>query len=105
METPLGDAALAAKLVVHARKLYQDLTEELQRALRQLQSGEEDVNAKGRADVIRSHRKALQTVLDIELQFVKASKEDGGARNGLDLEAARREIYRRLDRISTEKDD
>lgn len=101
MDTPLSDAAVAERLIAHARKLYHDLTDELMNALELLRSGEVDQEAKGRAETIRSHRKALQTVLEIEIQFVKNAKEKGGP-GAIDLEAARDEIFRRLGRLSPE---
>ncbi|MEO0360620.1 MAG: hypothetical protein AAF322_05910 [Pseudomonadota bacterium] len=98
MDTPLSDAVVAQRLINHARQLYNDLTEELMRALDLLRNGEADPEAKGRAETIRSHRKALQTVLEIEVQFVKNAKEE---KDELDLHAARDEIFRRLDRLAS----
>ncbi|MEM7523765.1 MAG: hypothetical protein AAF360_08435 [Pseudomonadota bacterium] len=104
MDTPLCDAATAARLLEHARKLYDDLSEELSLALDTLRSEQPDPEAKGRAETIRSHRKALQTVLEIQIQFVKQN-EERGAPDAIDLQAARAEIIRRLDRLSSERRD
>ncbi|MFV0473506.1 MAG: hypothetical protein ACK5MQ_04790 [Pikeienuella sp.] len=87
------------RLIANARQLYQNLGNELAHALRILNSGAEDLAAKGRAETIRAHRKALQTILDLEAQF---EREQGKLTTGneIDLEAARSEIYRRLDRLA-----
>lgn len=96
METPLSDRSVKERLLLHARTLYQQLTEELTRALNALERGEIDPEVKGRAEAIRAHRKALQTVLDIETQFIRdAEKADNVG--VIDLDAAREEIYRRFD--------
>lgn len=91
-------AAGAERLLAHARQLYQNLAQELTRAIRVLNSGAEDDSAKGRAETIRAHRKALQTVLDLEIQLAKDIKPE--EKHGIDLEAARAEIYQRLDRLA-----
>lgn len=98
METPLSDQGVKERLLLHARTLYQHLTEELVRALDALEKGEVDPEAKGRAEAIRAHRKALQTVLDIETQFIRDAEQANSVRV-IDLDAARNEIYRRFDCI------
>lgn len=99
MDTPLCDAETAERIVEEARRLYYDLASELARALGTLRSGTEDPEAKSRADTIRAHRKALQTILDIQTKFVSEADKGGGGYE-IDLEAARREIHSRLDRLS-----
>ena len=94
--TESDDAYGAAALVAHARALYAALADELSRALRALRS-EDEAAQPGLLEAIRAHRKALQTVLDYELQIQAEKGETDGA---LDLEAAREEIYRRLDRLA-----
>ncbi|MEX2520478.1 MAG: hypothetical protein WD969_14245 [Paracoccaceae bacterium] len=94
-----GEALGADRLLTHARQLYHNLAGELAKALRVLNSGVEDEAAKGRADTIRAHRKALQTVLDLELQL---ARDTGKAEttHEIDIEAARTEIHRRLARLA-----
>lgn len=99
MTKPNADRAAVARLIANARQLYQNLGTELAQALRTLNSGAEDLAAKGRAETIRAHRKALQTILDLEAQFEREHGKPEAA-NEIDLEAARREIYRRLDRLA-----
>lgn len=99
MTIPSGDAEAAERLLTHARQLYHNLAGELSKALRSIGAEAEDGAAKGRADTIRAHRKALQTVLEIELQLVKDAQREG-AGHVIDLEAARAEVYRRLDRLA-----
>ena len=103
METPLSDHEVAEQLLRHARTLYQKLTEALSLALDRLEVGEEDPlpDAKSRAETIRAHRKALQTVLDIQAQLVRDAEKAESVRS-INVEAARREIYRRLDRLMAE---
>ena len=97
MENALADEILARKLLQSARSLYRRLSNELERALIRLEIGEPDPEAKSRAETIRAHRKALQTVLDIEAQFLKDAERPENERT-LDVEAAKREINSRLDR-------
>lgn len=99
MTNSKGDADRVERLLAHARQLYQNLAQELSRAIRVLHVDAEDLTAKGRAETIKAHRKALQTVLDLELQLANKSQKPEKA-NELDLEAARAEIYRRLDRLA-----
>ena len=89
---------LTENVLTHARTLYRQLTEELSRALTRLETDGPDPEAKGRAETIRAHRKALQTVLDIEAQFLREAEKAESVRS-INVEAARREIYSRLDRL------
>ena len=101
MEKLLTETDLEKQLLEPARALYQRLSEELHAALDLLKKGEPvpDAEAKGRAETIRAHRKALQTVLDIEAQFLRA-RNDANKLRAIDVDAAKREIYRRLDRVA-----
>lgn len=94
---PSLNGAASARLIEHARALYQDLSEELAIAIEGLRRGETAVEAKSRLDALRAHRKALQTILDFEKQLAAASGEED--ENALDLDAARAEIFGRLDRL------
>lgn len=87
--------AASARLIEHARRLYRELSKELARAIDRI-GGETAAEAKSRTETLRAHRKALQTVLEFELLFTK--DEEGGG-DALDLEAARAEIFGRLDRL------
>ena len=104
MTQPSGDAETAERLLAHARQLYQNLAGELSKALRTIASDVEDEATKRRAETIRSHRKSLQTILEIELQFIKDSQKAEPS-HVIDLEAARAEVYRRLDRLATTRGD
>ena len=90
---------IGQRLVAGARALYADLTEQLQKALEQLKRDYLTEEAKGLADAIKSHRKALQTLLDYELSFAK-SAEGTTPSNELDLDAAKTEVLGRLDRLA-----
>lgn len=91
-----------AVLLRHARVLYQNIAAELARSLDALREGREDPGAKERTEMIRAHRKALQMVLEFEQDFAKREREEA-TDDGLDLEAAREEVYRRLDRLTAAK--
>lgn len=91
--------AIGQRLVEGARALYADLTEQLRNALEQLKRDYLTDEAKGLADAIKSHRKALQTLLDIELGFAK-SAEGTKTSDDLDLDAAKAEVLGRLDRLA-----
>ncbi len=95
---------IGQRLVDGARALYADLTEQLRRALEQLKRDYLTDEAKGLAEAIKSHRKALQTLLDFELGFSK-SAEGTKTSNDLDLDAAKTEILGRLDRLAATRSD
>ena len=95
-ETDAG--SIGQRLVEGARALYADLTDQLRRALEQLKRDYLTDEAKGLAEAIKSHRKALQTLLDFELGFAK-STEGAKTSNDLDLTAAKTEVLGRLDRL------
>lgn len=87
------------RLMEHARGLYQDLTEELIAAIDRLKADTSDTDVKTRSDTIRAHRKALQTILELEVQFLKQA-EEGRDTHELDLEAARTEVMGRFRRLA-----
>lgn len=91
--------AIGQRLVEGARALYADLTEQLRRSLEQLKLDTITDEAKGLADAIKAHRKALQTLLDFELSFAK-SAEGTKTSDDLDLDAAKTEVLGRLDRLA-----
>lgn len=73
-------AGIGRRLVEGARALYADLNAQLQQTLAQLKRDYLTDEAKGLADALKAHRKALQTLLDIELSFGK-SAERGSIQN------------------------
>jgi D-serine deaminase-like pyridoxal phosphate-dependent protein len=93
----LGEAAVRSR----ALRLYAQLAESLLTSIEKLRALPDDVEgAKGRARLIREHQKAVQTVIDFEVRLGKPGTENGeGGGSGLDLEAAREEIHRRLARF------
>ncbi len=90
---------ISQRLVEEARALYADLTEQLRRSLEQLKLDYITDEAKGLAEAIKAHRKALQTLLDYELGFAK-SAEGTKTSDDLDLDAAKTEVLGRLDRLA-----
>lgn len=86
-------------LVARALDLYRDLTVVLRNRITLLMSHEpHDQECKAAVDVVRSHYKALQTVLDLEANIEKRNFVDRSSGIGeLDLETARAEIISRLD--------
>jgi hypothetical protein len=76
--------------------LYRDLTVALRDRITRLQAGHCN-DGKGSAELAAEHRRALQSVLDIEAGLGKRIKAtDGGAGSELDLDAARAEVLARL---------
>ncbi|QDL93087.1 hypothetical protein FDP22_15625 [Paroceanicella profunda] len=97
-----SEKATSAALIGRARRMYEMLSEALASAIADLRDEEDQdpAGARARLDLIRSHHKALQTVIDIEVSLEKRSREIGGASEGvLDLDAARAEVWRRLARL------
>ena len=98
MTNDTGAGDFNRRLVDGARALYADLTEQLRKSLEQLKNDYLADEAKGLADAIKAHRKALQLLLDIELGFSKLA-EGTTKSNDLDLAAAKTEVLGRLDRL------
>lgn len=99
MSDKTGPTATAATLRKSAIELYNDLSEELVAALKILRDGGKDLEAKSRAETIKAHRKALQTIHEIELHIFGKPKQDGEVHE-INLETARSEIFSRLTRIA-----
>ncbi|MGB0507472.1 MAG: hypothetical protein ACPGGK_14865 [Pikeienuella sp.] len=99
MDSSVVAASLTRRMLEHARQLYQDLSDELADAIHRLKSDIHDQDAIQHNDTLRAHRKALQTVLEYELQFLKQAEEDETGHD-LDLDAAREEINRRIHRLA-----
>lgn len=97
---PNGDVGdIGQRLAKGARALYADLTEQLHGTLAQLKRDYLTEESKGLADALKAHRKALQSLLDLELSFAK-SAEGTKTSNDLDLNAAKTEVLGRLDRLA-----
>lgn len=78
-------------------ELYRDLTVALRDQITILRQGGGDAGCKDVVDAVKSHHKALQTVLDLEASLVKKQKSwTDGSGGELDLVAARAEILARL---------
>lgn len=99
MVTPNILSDTTTRLMEQARSLYRDLNEELMAAILRLKCDDSDLDAKTRSDTIRAHRKALQTILELEVQFLKQA-EKGRDTHELDLEAARAEVMGRFRRLA-----
>ncbi|WP_249578503.1 hypothetical protein [Thermohalobaculum sediminis] len=97
----------------HARRIFASLARELEAETRRLRKraregapddGETDRKAEERlkivADLANRTQKAWQTVNEIEVKLMKAAEADVPGRTVIDLEAARAEIARRLDRLA-----
>lgn len=104
MQTPNILSDTTTRLMEQARTLYRDLNEELLAAIIRLKSEDNDLDAKTRSETIRAHRKALQTILELEVQFLKQA-EKGQDAHELDLEAARAEVMGRFRRLAETGDD
>jgi hypothetical protein len=60
---------------------------------------------KDEVEALKAHQRAILTVLDYEAQLIKRGRgETSGADGALDLEAARLEVARRLDRLAAARD-
>jgi hypothetical protein len=99
MEPPNIPADATTLLMKQARTLYRDLNEELTAAIERLKAEDCYQDAKTRSDTIRAHRKALQTILELEVQFLKQA-EKGRDAHELDLEVARAEVMGRFSRLA-----
>ena len=90
--------AAPSEALEQSLELYRDLSMALAEKIAELKAG--DVNADGcneSSETVKSHRKALQTVLEFEASLVKRSNAwIEGTSLELDLIAARAEIVARL---------
>lgn len=75
-------------------ELYRDLSLVLQAQVAAMRAGA--ATAEDAVDAAKSHRKALQTVLELEASLVTRSRNRTGGEPMLDLDAARAEILGRL---------
>ena len=97
-QIPGGDAEALARLD-DARVVYRHIFRALQASLEKLEA-EEDTpsDARNRQELYRAHLKQLQSVFEIEGSLDTFGTAGGNTR--IDLDAARREIRDRLDRIA-----
>ena len=88
-----------------ALMLYRSLGDQLSRAIERLGGGKDDnlPDAKSHNELIRSHQKALQTVLDLEQRYNEQQEREAAGRRYLDLAAARDEVLGRLARLRSIK--
>lgn len=106
MKTPEHITSITSSLIEQAMSLYRDLNTELLAAVERLKSDECDLDEKTRAETLKAHRKAIQTVLDLEVQFLKQVKGGEDPDDGeLDLEKARKEVLGRLARLAEQTGD
>lgn len=98
-----GESTTVRSTLKRARKLFADMANALEAEIDRLQfkSGTEDEEDRIKVitDLVRSNQKALQTVLEIEVKLMREEDREPG-RNIIDLEGARAEIRRRLDRLA-----
>lgn len=93
--------AIGDRVLEHARTLYAGLAEALHDQLFHVRCdaaaavSESDI-AKT-SDLVKRHEMALQTVLNLQAKLLPPPRQ---AADGLDLEAARREIFQRLARLA-----
>ncbi|MFT5000113.1 MAG: hypothetical protein ACI9ZD_002355 [Paracoccaceae bacterium] len=87
----------AEALLRKAKEQYATISESLKRAEAKIKNGDQD-EAKKVADLLRSHWKALQSTLELEIHLEKGDRERAGIVHGyaLDLGAARTEVGRRM---------
>ncbi|MDT8345546.1 MAG: hypothetical protein RQ752_14075 [Thermohalobaculum sp.] len=88
----------------HARRILADLAEALETETDRLQfmtsGGSDEDRLKIVLDLAVRTQKAWQTVNEIQVKLMKAGEAGIPGRTVIDLEAARAEISRRLDRLA-----
>lgn len=97
-EDTSGTARAAEDLFKRARQHLDRVERALDEAAKRLAEGHEERNV---TSLIHSYHKALQTILDMEMELERRRKGavGGAGQFTLDLAAARREIERRLARL------
>ena len=100
------DEVVAANLSIlaRARKLFAGLSRslegEIDRLGTALETETEESRIKAMTELIRQNRKALQTVLDLEVKLMRETDKQRLGEGVIDLAEARAEIARRLDRLA-----
>jgi hypothetical protein len=100
-----GEAAGNLSTLARARKLFAGLSRSLDGEIDRLQAALETEDDAGRekalADLIRTNQKTLQTVLDMEVKMMREADQQRPGEGVIDLDQARAEIDRRLDRLAS----
>lgn len=87
-------------LLIGAMGLYKSLHKALREAISLLEDANEpEGTAKAVGETIKSHRKALQSIIDIEVDLGKRNKNGAASSIELDMDAARAEIIGRVARL------
>jgi hypothetical protein len=96
----------ARRAMARACEVYDSLSETLTITIRKLNAGEPAPPlTPEELDALKAHQRAILTVLDYEAQLIKRRTGDPpGADAALDLEAARLEVARRLDRLAAARE-
>ena len=108
MQISAIDEVDAGDLLARNFELYRDLSLALQERITLLKAGvgggTADDPCKAAVEAVKTHHRALQTVLELEASLVKRKRSwtDGGG-GDLDLAAARAEILERLARWTSER--
>jgi hypothetical protein len=103
MEKPDAVVDLTERAFRRACLTYDGLAEAIAESIRRLvdRPGGEVALSKTETDTLRAHQKSLIMVLDLEADILRRRHADAaGADAPLDLERARQEVARRLDRIA-----
>ncbi len=99
-----GEATEDLSTLARARKLFADLSRSLDGEIDRLQAGKDTENDKDRTkdltDLVRQNQKALQTVLEQEAKLMRETDKQRPGEGVIDLDQARAEIARRLDRLA-----
>jgi hypothetical protein len=100
-QAPVGELPSDA-LLRKAQDQYRTLAAALREAETRL-AGSDNTEVKGIAELLRTHWKAFQTTLDLEIDLEKRNRERAGIVHGyaLDLDVARAEVGRRLACLKT----
>ena len=97
-------AAENLSILDRARKLFADLSRSLDGEIDRLQAGKDTENdkelTKELTDLVRQNQKALQTVLEQEAKLMREAEKQRPGEGVIDLDQARAEIARRLDRLA-----
>ena len=97
-------AAGNLSILARARKLVAGLSRSLEGEIDRLQAAKEAeddlIRAKALDGLIRVNQKSLQTVLDMEAKLMREADQQRPGEGVIDLDQARAEIDRRLDRLA-----
>lgn len=102
MTTAAFDRGASTSMLEASLELYRDLSVALRGLITRLKAdagmtaGDAKETGKEVESALASHRKALQTVLDLEASFGKRKQAWADGASELDLDAARAEIAERL---------